>query len=127
MAKVTRKQLAATIAGQIGKLPERKLAKSIAAYLIAERQTKDIESLLRDVKKLRAERQGLVEADVTSAFPLSSSIKREIKKILEADKLLLNEIIDKNVLGGVRVESNDLLLDLTVRSRLNQLKSATKE
>lgn len=121
--KITRSQLATTIAKQLGKTPSKQLAAEIAAYLIAERRTKEIDSLLRDVMQARTA-HGIMEADAISAFPLTLNIKQEIKQLLDAQTLVLNEKIDSRVLGGVRVESNDTLLDLTVRSRLNKLKLA---
>lgn len=124
MAKVTRKQLAAAIAELMRTKPLERVAKEVAAYLAAERRTKELDSLMRDVMQYRAQYEGVIEADAYSAYPLSSQVKAEIKRILDADKLVLNEIIDKNVIGGVRVESSDTQLDLTVRSRLERLKAS---
>jgi F0F1-type ATP synthase delta subunit len=57
---------------------------------------------------------------------LSSKTKADIKALLGAKKVILNTNVDKSVIGGVRVESGEQLLDLTVRNRLTRLKGAHK-
>jgi len=48
-----------------------------------------------------------------------------VAKTSKADKVILNETIDPSVIGGVRIETNEQQLDITVRAKLNKLKQAT--
>lgn len=126
----TRQQLAVTIAEKTLDInDEKKLSQEIAAYLLAEHNTADLSSIIRDVIAYRAER-GIVEATVVSAHALSASVKQEIEKLLRvhypnAKGFLLNERVDENVVGGLRLEMVDQQLDFTVRSKLNTLKRRT--
>ena len=104
------------------KMPLNKLSKSLASYLQQENRTGELDAIMREVKFLRQKQDSIIEADVTSAFPISNTTKKNIVDIF-GSKTLINEEIDKDVIGGVRVETNEHLLDLTVRNRLNQLKS----
>ncbi len=123
MAKASRQDIASVILQLSGKYSDKKLANAVAAYVVAERRTSELDAILREVNKQRGEQTGMVEATVTSAFPISDKIKKEIKLLLEEDKLVINEVIDTDVIGGVRVETSEKSLDLTVRNRLNKLKT----
>ncbi len=122
MAKASRRDIAQVILKKSQTLSGKKLASEIAAYVIAERRTSELDAILREVNKLRNEQSGIVEATVTSAHPWSAT-KKEIKKILNHDNLVINEVVDPAVIGGVRVETSEKSLDLTVRNRLNKLKT----
>lgn len=102
-----------------------KVSKAVAAYLVRERRTAELDQIMREVVRLREQRDGQKEVDFTSAFALTPRIKKEMSRQL-GDKVVINETIDKSVLGGVRVETNDTLLDLTVRSRLDRLRQGVK-
>lgn len=121
MARVPRRQLASAVAGLIEK-NQPNLAKSLAVYLVQEGRTKELESLLRDVSRLRYERQGVLEIDATAAHPLNNEVRAEIKRLLPAKSHVLHETIERNVIGGVLLETADQQLDLTVTRRLRQLK-----
>lgn len=122
MAKPTKHEIAEVVFGLSSKIPGKKLAVSMANYLQQENRTGELDAIMREVKFLRQEKDGVEEADVVSAFPLSPASKKKIKELF-GKNILINEEIDKSVIGGVRVETNDHVLDLTVRNRLNQLKS----
>ena len=65
-----------------------------------------------------------VEADVVSATELSSEQQQQISISLEkrlARKVKLNCKIDKSVLAGVIIRAGDMVIDGSVRSRLERL------
>ena len=109
----------------------KKLAKEIAAYLLAENRTSELESLMRDVMEYRAQR-GVVEAVAVSAHSLSDDVKRQLKHIAQAQyphakKVLLDEKQDADLIGGVKLELPEKQLDLTVRGKLNAFKRLTTQ
>ncbi len=75
---------------------------------------------------LRAEAEGKVEAQVISAQPLSdeqrAAIAASLSKRLGSDVSLSVEI-DEELLGGAIIRANDLVIDGSVRGRLNKLAS----
>jgi F0F1-type ATP synthase delta subunit len=102
------------------------LAKEVAAYLLNENRTSELESILRDVRQDWAN-DGTVEVIAVSAFDLSekvrSDIKSEIKKLYpRAKSIIVTHQYDPTVIAGVRLELANQQLDLTVQSKLNKFK-----
>jgi F-type H+-transporting ATPase subunit delta len=123
MQTVTRKDIARVVAGQLDAgIAAEKIAKGLASYLIEQRRSGELESIMRDVAALRHEQSDVMEANVTSAFPLTAAVKNELARLLPAKKVVMNEMIDKNVLGGVRIEAGSTLIDATIRRQLETIK-----
>jgi F0F1-type ATP synthase delta subunit len=129
--KIPRSQLA-SILTRLSLAPgadARKISQEIAAYLLSEKRTGELDSLLRDVIAQRAE-DGIVEVTAVSARELTPEIRADIRsKISEeyknAKQIIINERIDHKVVGGVRLELIDRQLDLSVRAKLNHFKQLT--
>jgi len=126
MSSPSRRELAEVILRLSGKLSEKKLTQTIAAYLVENRRSGELDAIMREVARLRDKQNGVTEVTATSAFKLSDGARQDIKSLLGANKLIINEVVNAEMLGGVRLETSELQLDLTVRNRLNQLKAATK-
>lgn len=123
MQVVTRKDIARVVAGQLeAGLPAEKIAKGLASYLIEQRRSGELESIMRDVAALRHAQNDVIEANVISAFPLTTAVKNEVARLLPAKKVVMNETIDKSVLGGVRIEAGSTLIDATIRRQLETIK-----
>jgi F0F1-type ATP synthase delta subunit len=105
------------------------LVREIAAYLLHEKHTAELGSLVRDVMQYRAD-HGVVEAVAVSAHGLSDRMEKEVKKILkeaypQAKEVIVRERQDDSVVGGIRIELANDQLDLTVRSKLSKFKRLT--
>jgi len=122
----TRSELADVILKLSDKQSGKRLTESVAAYLVANRRTGELDAIMREVARLRQQRDGVTEVTATSAHKMNDQLRRQVKSILDSKKLIINEVVDAEVLGGVRLETSEELLDLTVRNRLNQLKAAAK-
>lgn len=126
MSKVSRHELAGVIIDQLkAGNSEAAVAAAVADYLVAERRTKELDGLMREVMELRAA-AGHQEVTALSAFPLADDIRREIRNLIqrqypESKSIILHEEHDPEAIGGVRIETNDLQLDVTVKSRLRHL------
>lgn len=108
----------------------KKLSQQVASYLVEAGHTGDLSSLERDILTILSNKSGVVELTATSAHPLGATDKKEIEKLVKnmnqgAKKVVINEQIDGDVVGGVRLEFPHQSLDLTVMSKLNQLRSLT--
>lgn len=122
MSKTSTSQIATAILNMSKSSGSKKLSSQIAAYLVKERRSEDLDQIMREVKRQREAKDGIVEADLWAAFPASSDEIKHIMKLIDVDKYIINKIEDKEMVGGVRVEASGKSLDLTVRNRLNQLK-----
>jgi len=104
-------------------------AREIAAYLLAEGRVDELDSLLRDVQAEWAER-GYVEVLARSAHPLSERVKEDIARRIrslypDAKKVVVTEIADPSVVGGVRLLLAERQLDLSVEAKINKFKQLT--
>jgi F0F1-type ATP synthase delta subunit len=110
-------------------LNTKQFSRSIAAYLLETGRTGELSSLMRDVMEYRAE-HGIVEVVAVSAHELSTQVQTDIRtqvKRLQPDAkhIIISEVIDPNVIGGVRLELPHQQLDLSVRGKLNRFKQLT--
>lgn len=107
----------------------RRLSQKTAAYLLSEKRTGELDSLLRDMTFRRAD-QGIVEVTAVSAHKLTPEVRGDVQEQVRerypsAKKIIINERIDKNMVGGVRLELIGRQLDLSVRAKLNRFKQLT--
>lgn len=125
--KVARTRIACTVADQTLKHGvSRRFTQELAAYLLSERRTGELDSLLRDVQANWAE-AGHVEVIASSAFPLTAAVRSDITKRVkvlypQAKQIIINEAHDSEVIGGVRLTLPDRQLDLSIRTKLNKFK-----
>lgn len=129
--KITRHQLAGIFGKQLmsGPVKPIKFAQEIATYLLAESRTAELEPLLRDIAKYRAE-HAIVEVTAVSAHELSSEDRSDIELFARglhpgAKAIIMNTHQDPSLIGGVRLEIIAQQLDLTVRTQLNRMKQLT--
>ena len=97
--------------------------KELAAYLIDSRRLREIDLVVRAIEDEFAVR-GTVVARVSSARPLTDSLRESIVKRLAAPKVQLVEVVNEDLIGGVRIETPDKLLDATIKRKLLALSQA---
>lgn len=128
--KAHRRRIAQDIANKALKQGRSKrLARSVAAYLLSERRTGELESIMRDVQGDWAA-SGHVEVIASSAHPLTPAVRRDITRQIKqlypkARTVVINERLDPAILGGVRLNLADQQLDLSVQAKLNKFKQLT--
>ena len=105
------------------------LARDIAAYLLEERRTNELESILRDIMQFRGA-HGVLEATIISANDISDSVQDEVKQLLSAaypdtKTIHISHRQDASVIGGLRIDMANEQLDMTVASKLAKFKRLT--
>jgi F-type H+-transporting ATPase subunit delta len=106
----------------------KQLSQEVAAYLLTERRVNELDSVLRDVQADWAE-AGQVEVIARSAHALTPRAKSDIAKRLKpfypaAKQIIVTEVRDPEVIGGVRLNLADSQLDLSIRTKLDNFKQA---
>lgn len=101
----------------------KRAAMGIASYLVAEKRTGELDSLLRDLETKRFQRGGILEVYAKSVFPLTDDIKNQIAKLFDAENVVIHEAYDKKLLGGVKVRALDRVADFSVQARLQRLRA----
>ncbi len=129
--KFARADLAAVIGEKTLHVSDiRTLAREVAAYLLEEKRSQELESLMRDVLAYR-EAHGVIEAEVAIAHDLSDDVLREVKSVIkehypEAKKVLVHNHVDTSVVGGLKVTLANDQLDMSVRKQLDTFKRLTE-
>ncbi len=126
---IPRSQIAPVIARMAKNTSADYLSRELAAYLLDENRTGELDSLMRDVIAYRAA-EGIVEVTAVSAHELSEEVKQDIERLVQEQfqdvrKIIINQRTDTNMIGGVRLELVDRQLDMTVRAKLNRFKELT--
>jgi F0F1-type ATP synthase delta subunit len=102
-------------------------AKLLAAYLIDNQQTRQLELYLRDIRRTLAERYGLVSVDVTSAHTLSRQLKQEIKDFIiqqtAARDVEVIDTIQPDLISGVVISTTDAVYDGSLKNRIKKLRA----
>ena len=120
---VKRSELAEAILAILDKgSSQKKTAQAVASYLIENRRSKELHSLLRDLEEIRYKKDGSLEVTAVSATPLTTEAKQKIKSLFDAQQISIHEEINKEVLGGVKVRALDKVADFSVQARLRKLR-----
>jgi F-type H+-transporting ATPase subunit delta len=84
------------------------------------------ETLIVSLREMIHKQQGIIEVVLKSAIPLDDDQKEELgsvlKKRFDANQIIFKEIIDKNLIGGFKIEVNNEIIDVTLRSQISKLK-----
>jgi len=129
MSKQSNKTVARAVVAELkaGRSMKR-VSKSLASYLIEERRMNDVGAIIRDVEKQLLVQDETLYVHVTTAHGLSASTQKEITTMFaqksDAKRVHIEETINPDVIGGVRCETAEHRLDLTVRRQLQRLKGS---
>lgn len=97
------------------------LTKNFLYLLVDERRENELTEIASEYKKLAFEATGMAEALVTTAYPMTSSEKAELVTTFAeiiGKKLVINERVDSDILGGVIVQVGDRLYDGSLKTKL---------
>ncbi|OUS39811.1 F0F1 ATP synthase subunit delta ['Osedax' symbiont bacterium Rs2_46_30_T18] len=75
-------------------------------------------------EQLKANQESNVEIDVTTAYALNEQQQQNLTQALSAKlgrEVALTSTIDKSILGGVVIRTQDLVIDGSVRARIAKL------
>jgi F-type H+-transporting ATPase subunit delta len=99
---------------------------NLLALILRRRRVDLLPRIARDFRRLYNKKMGIVEAIATSAAELDeaelSALRDRLEQMTSA-KIELTTTVDPSLLGGVQVRLGDLLIDGSVRGRLEQLRS----
>lgn len=128
--KITTKQLALSLYESVeGKsAAEVKVAiKQFVEVLAGKNQLAKAEKIIAEFIKIWHIKHGIVEALAISTNGLNKAdvklLKDYIADLSGAKKVLLNEKVDKNILGGVIIKYGDKILDGSLKTQLADLKN----
>lgn len=130
MAKLSTKNVAeaiyASVKDKTGAERERALELSVE-FLAKKNLLGKAPEILKHLERIKNEDLGIVSAKVTSSSPLTKytedEVKHALKKRYKAEDVILELQEDKTLIGGVKIEANDEIIDLSFKNKLNQLQN----
>lgn len=98
---------------------------AIVDHLVQQPRGRRIAALLRQAASIVADESGLAVATVTSATPIDDKQLGRIATALSKANgrdLRINHVIDPSIVGGIRVQIGDEVIDGSVATKLNDLR-----
>ena len=100
-------------------------ATNLAKLLIESDRVRDVAGIEEEFGRLADEAAGRVRATVTTAVELTakdrSSVEAELSKRL-GKEIRMQVVVDPRILGGLKLQYGDHLVDASVSTRLQQLR-----
>ncbi len=124
--RVDRQQLAGLFIEVCGgELPD--TGRNLLRLLAENRRLAVLPEIARQFEVLRAEAEGITEAQVISAQPVDAAQQQRIAAALQARlgrEVTLTCTTDPSLLGGAVIRAGDLVIDGSVKGKLTKLISA---
>ena len=95
--------------------------KNFVELLIRDRRFKKADNIIFEFEKYVKKQAGEVEVEIISAKKLDKNIIEKIKVVF-GEKVKAIENIDSNILGGIKLKTEDKILDASLKTQLNNLK-----
>ncbi|WP_022881693.1 F0F1 ATP synthase subunit delta [Gryllotalpicola ginsengisoli] len=98
---------------------------AIARQLVMEPRGRGIRESLRWAAQVAADQSDAVLATVTTARPLTTEQRDRLRGALQARygrAIAINTVIDPTIIGGLRVQVGDDVIDSSIATRLNDVR-----
>ena len=128
--KASIKQYAETLLDLTDKKSEQEISaivKKFAEILKKDGQIKNVKNIIEKFSELYNKKHGIVEATVVTRQDVERQnvdrIEKFIKEKYSAKAVHIRNIVDENIKGGIVIRVGDEILDSSIKSQLNRLKS----
>ena len=104
-------------------------AENLVRVLAENRRLDVLDEVRAQFDALKNGREGVIEAEIQSAFPLGDAQLADLVARLEKKtgrKVKARVSVDRELIGGVRVVLGDKVIDASARAQLGALESALK-
>ncbi len=102
-----------------GELPG--VLKSFVLYLVKGRELSKLPRIVSFFKEEFRKQEGILEAHIKSARPLSQNLVEKIKTMIGYERVHISTSVDPSLVGGFTLHYNDTVIDASVRSQLREL------
>lgn len=127
MINVTNRSLAAALLTSVESRPNEvaQTCENFIDFLRINRRLKSLPLILRTLEKVAEDRLGIKKVTVVSRFPLTRGASRAIGELVMkrtgAKSAMISSEINDELLGGARISFDDTVIDLSVKTQLNNL------
>lgn len=107
---------------------EKKISTDVYKFinvLIEKKRLSLFSEIEYSIREQKLEHENKLEAEAVFAFKADDSVKSEISKKLEkitGKKIILKDVVDPSIIGGVKIKVGSNLYDATIKGQLDRLK-----
>lgn len=123
--KNSNKQIAAALYEITRGLKGEKLTKALngfVAFLARIRKIKQTDKIINEFIAHAKKQDGIKEIEIIAARGLDDGTIKQIKKCF-GTSVEEKTVIDENILGGIKIKTDDKILDASLKTQLNNLKN----
>lgn len=83
-----------------------------------------LDTIIEDYRLVLIEENLMFDVQVYSANPVSEQMKKQVETLIQkrwGSHSIIHYQVDKNLIGGIRLEVNGAVIDTTFRSRIDQI------
>jgi F-type H+-transporting ATPase subunit delta len=127
--RISARQYAQTLYDLTDGKPNEEIEKSVADFarhMHKERKLKLAGKIFEQFSKIYNSKKGIVEVEVVTAEKFSVGTEKKVKDYIEkkyqAKEVVLKNVIDKSIKGGILLKVGDEVMDGSLRGRLGELK-----
>ena len=99
------------------------IIKNFVKVLYKDGKMAKVEKIMDEYIRYEKSEKGIKNIEVTSAFPINKNIKNLIKNYIGAE-VEMEEKIDENMLGGIKIKIGDKIFDAGLKTKLLNLKQS---
>ena len=128
--KVTALQYAKTLLELTENKTEKEISAVVASFadvLKKDGQMKNAGKIMEKFSEIYNTKHGIVEAQVITKEKIADNeikkVKNYIKEKYQAKEVILHNVIDEKIKGGIIIKVGDEILDASVKQKLNLLKN----
>ncbi len=124
--KISNKQLAEALYQVTSGLKGEKLTKTLqgfVALLMRAHKLKQSARVIGEFVKYSKKQEGIIEIEVTTARNLDDGTMSHIKKAFGSQVEEVS-VVDEDILGGVKIKTEDKILDASLKTQLINLKKS---
>lgn len=125
----SREQQASGMNGVLHRMEASALTRRFILLLASKRRLFVLPEIIASYQRLVAQQKGEMSAQVTSARPLSDDEIAELKATLKlklSREIVLETRVDPALLGGLVVKVGSRMIDSSLRTKLNGMRSAMR-
>ena len=102
------------------------LTKNFVSLVVSRKRESELANIAKVYIQMYDHNKGVVKVSVKSAMALEekslTDVKRYIKGLVKQDDLRIENIIDSSVIGGIVIQFDDKLLDLSIAKELKEIR-----
>ena len=127
MATVSNNNIARAIYAYSKESKESEISRNVVKFLARKRLLSQSKDILGKLEKIIHTEENKIVATISTATKLDDTTKHSLlgslKKRYEVEEVIIREVVDAKLLGGIKIEVGDEVMDFSVRNKIGKLQA----